>query len=55
MIVNTSAPLAARMRQNVILIETRPDREADWRVALDAPNADLSFLIATGQPMGGVQ
>jgi hypothetical protein len=49
------ARVAARMRQNVILIETGPEHEADWKAALDAANPDLSFLIATVQPMGGVQ
>ena len=49
------ATVAARTRQNVILIEIRPEHEADWKAALDAANPDLSFLIATVQPMGGVQ
>jgi hypothetical protein len=49
------ATVAAHMRQNVILIETRPEHEADWKAALDAANRDLSFLIATVQPIGGVQ
>jgi|SRR5215831_8651068 hypothetical protein len=49
------ATVAARTRQNVILIEIRPEHEADWKAALDAANPDLSLLIATVQPMGGVQ
>ena len=49
------ATVAARTRQNVIFIETRPEFGADWKAALDAAKPDLSFLIATVQPMGGVQ
>lgn len=50
----SAAASAAGLRQDVILIETRPEFEADWKAALEAANPDLAFIIATIEPVGGI-
>jgi hypothetical protein len=39
---------------DVVLIETRPEHEADWHDCVKAANPDISIIIATVEPQGGV-
>jgi hypothetical protein len=39
---------------NAVIVETQPRHEADWKAALDAANPDLTYIIATVKPAGGV-
>lgn len=49
-----AAAVAAGLRQNVIIVETRPEHEADWKAALDAIKPTLSFILCTVEPAGGL-
>jgi hypothetical protein len=48
-----AAASAVGLGHDVILIETRPTFEADWKTFLEAANRDLAFIIATVKPEGG--
>jgi hypothetical protein len=50
-----AAALAALLNYDVIIIETRPEHEANWKTALDAINPDLAWLLCLVEPAGGVQ
>jgi hypothetical protein len=49
-----AAGLAA-LGKDVIIVETRPEHEADWKAALDAINPDLAYLLCLVKSAGGVQ
>jgi hypothetical protein len=50
-----AAAMAALLNYDVIIIETRPEHEANWKAALDAINPDLAWLLCLVEPAGGVQ
>jgi hypothetical protein len=50
-----AAALAAVQHHDVVIIETRPEHEANWKAALDAINPDLAWLLCLVEPAGGVQ
>jgi hypothetical protein len=50
-----AAASVAALCANVVIVETRPRHEADWKAALDAINPDLNYIICTVKPEGGVQ
>jgi hypothetical protein len=50
-----AALAAGGLRQDVILVETRGEYEADWKATLDAINPDLAYLLCLVKPAGGVQ
>ena len=50
-----AAVYAAVRRQNVVIVETRPEHEADWKAALDTTNPDLDYLLDLFELVGGVQ
>jgi hypothetical protein len=50
----SAAATAAGLRLNVLLVETRPQFEADWKAAIEAANPDIAFIIATVKPEGSV-
>lgn len=41
-------------RKDSILVETRPEFEADWKDFIEAANRKISFVIATVEGQGGV-
>jgi hypothetical protein len=45
-----AASRAAILRQNVTIVETRPEHVKDWKSALDAINPDLSYLLCLVKP-----
>jgi hypothetical protein len=51
----SAARTAAELRQDVIIVETRPEHEADWKAALDAINPNLGYILCGVKPTGGVQ
>jgi hypothetical protein len=51
----SAAEAAAGLRQDVIIVETRPEHEADWKNTLDVINPDLAYLLCLVKPAGGVQ
>jgi hypothetical protein len=48
----TAAATAAGLRFNVVIVETRPEHEADWKQALDAINPDLNYILCSVRPEG---
>ena len=50
-----AAATAAGFLRDVIIVETQPRHEADWKAALDAINPDLNYIICTVKPAVGVQ
>jgi hypothetical protein len=51
----SAAAVAAGLRQDVVIVETRPRHEADWKAALDAANPALNYILCTTEPAGGIQ
>lgn len=51
----SAAAVAAGLRLNVIIVETRPEHEADWKATLDGINPSLGYILCTVRPEGGVQ
>ena len=51
----SAAAVAAGLQQDVIIVETRPRHEADWKAALDAANPALNCILCTTEPAGGIQ
>jgi len=50
----SAAATAVGLGHDVIIIETRPRFEADWKTAIETANPDIAFIIATVKPDGGV-
>jgi len=50
----SAAASCVGLGHDVILIETRPTFEADWKDFLERANPELAFIIATVKPDGGV-
>jgi len=50
-----AAARAAQWRQDVIIVATCAEHEADWKHALDAINPDLAYFLWLVGPVGGVQ
>lgn len=50
----SAAAVAAGLRLDVILVETRIEHEAAWKDFIEAARPGVSFLIATVEPQGGV-
>ena len=48
----TAAGTAAGLRFNIVIVETRPEHEADWKHALDAINPDLNYILCSVRPEG---
>jgi hypothetical protein len=51
----SAASVAAGLQQDVVIVETRPRHEADWKAALDAANPGLNYILCTTEPAGGIQ
>ena len=49
-----AALYTAGKRKDSILVETRPEFEADWKDFIEAANREISFVIATVEGQGGV-
>jgi hypothetical protein len=47
-----AALLAAGARQDVVIVETRPEYEANWKAALDAINPDLDHSLGQAELLG---
>jgi hypothetical protein len=47
-----AAGTAASLGFNIVIVETRPEHEADWKNALDAINPDLSYIFCSVPPEG---
>jgi hypothetical protein len=50
-----AAIIAAVLRQDVIIVETRTEHVAAWKAALDAINPDLAWMLCLVEAVGGVQ
>jgi hypothetical protein len=50
-----TAAVIAGLRQDVILVETRSEHEADWKAALDAIKPNLTYLLCSVKSAGGVK
>jgi hypothetical protein len=51
----SAAATAAGLRFDMVIVETRPEHEADWKNALDAINPNLAYILCSVKPEGGVQ
>lgn len=49
-----AAVVAAERRRNAVLIETRPEREAEWLEFLNEANPTMRLVVGTVRPAGGV-
>jgi hypothetical protein len=50
-----AAARAGKWRQDVIIVETCAEHEADWKHELDAINPDLAYFLLLVKSAGGVQ
>ncbi len=49
-----AATTAVLLRQNVVIVETRPEHEADWFDLVRQITPDINLLVGTVRPEGGV-
>jgi hypothetical protein len=50
-----AATVAALLRRDLIIVETRTEHVAAWKAALDAINPDLALVLCLVEPAGDVQ
>ena len=49
-----AAVVAAERRRNAVLVETRPEREAEWLAFLGEVNPTMRLVVGTVRPVGGL-